>query len=85
MTSPSERLRELGITLPTVAAPAGSYVPARRTGSLVFTAGQIPFVDDQRTALKTAAVIVEAEPDLVASRRFAIGELRGKSAPHDHQ
>ncbi|MBA3906054.1 MAG: RidA family protein [Pseudonocardiales bacterium] len=45
MAPPSTRLNELGITLPAVAAPAGSYVPARRSGSLVFTAGQVPFVD----------------------------------------
>ncbi|MBC8092767.1 MAG: RidA family protein, partial [Pseudonocardia sp.] len=41
----TERLRELGIELPEVAAPAGAYVPARRSGNLVFTAGQVPFVD----------------------------------------
>ena len=35
------RLAELGIALPEVAAPAGAYVPAVRTGSLVYTAGQI--------------------------------------------
>jgi enamine deaminase RidA (YjgF/YER057c/UK114 family) len=45
MASPSARLVELGIALPAVATPAGSYVPARRSGSLVFTAGQVPFVD----------------------------------------
>jgi len=41
----SDRLRELDVTLPGVAAPAGAYVPAVRSGSLVFTAGQLPFVD----------------------------------------
>ena len=45
MPSPGERLRELGLTLPTVAAPAGAYLPARRSGTRVFTAGQLPFVD----------------------------------------
>ena len=45
MASPRDRLRELGLTLPTVAVPAGAYIPARRSGSLVFTAGQVPFVD----------------------------------------
>ena len=45
MTGARSRLAELGMALPAVAAPAGSYVPARRTGSLVFTAGQVPFVD----------------------------------------
>jgi enamine deaminase RidA (YjgF/YER057c/UK114 family) len=39
------RLAELGIELPSVPAPAGAYVPAVRTGSLVYTAGQVPFVD----------------------------------------
>ena len=39
------RLAELGIRLPAVAAPVASYVPAVRSGSLVFTSGQLPFVD----------------------------------------
>ncbi|AZZ57554.1 LysR family transcriptional regulator [Rathayibacter iranicus] len=41
----AERLAELGVELPAVAAPAGAYVPAVVNGSLVYTAGQIPFVD----------------------------------------
>ncbi|MFJ2354502.1 RidA family protein [Frigoribacterium sp. NPDC087798] len=45
MTTVDERLAELGLVLPPVAAPEGSYVPALRTGSLVYTAGQLPFVD----------------------------------------
>ncbi|NLT30737.1 MAG: RidA family protein [Propionibacterium sp.] len=44
MSSPSERLRELGLTLPPVAAPVAAYVPAVRTGNLVYTSGQLPFV-----------------------------------------
>jgi len=39
----AERLADLGLELPAVAAPAGAYVPAVRSGSLVFTAGQLPF------------------------------------------
>lgn len=41
----ADRLAELGLTLPPVAAPAGAYVPAVVAGSLVHTAGQLPFVD----------------------------------------
>lgn len=41
----AERLAELGVKLPAVAVPAGAYVPAVVNGSLVYTAGQIPFVD----------------------------------------
>jgi enamine deaminase RidA (YjgF/YER057c/UK114 family) len=40
----SARLKELGIELPAVAAPVAAYVPAVRTGSLVYTSGQLPFV-----------------------------------------
>ena len=39
------RLTELGITLPAVAAPVAAYVPAVRSGSQVWTSGQLPFVD----------------------------------------
>ncbi|MGJ3508091.1 RidA family protein [Enemella sp. A6] len=44
MSAPSERLRGLGLTLPPVAAPVADYVPAVRTGNLVYTSGQLPFV-----------------------------------------
>ncbi|GGM65683.1 LysR family transcriptional regulator [Longimycelium tulufanense] len=40
-----QRLSELGIELPPVAAPVAAYVPAMRSGSLVFTSGQLPFVN----------------------------------------
>jgi enamine deaminase RidA (YjgF/YER057c/UK114 family) len=36
-----ERLRELGISLPPPRAPLANYVPARRVGNLVYTAGQV--------------------------------------------
>jgi enamine deaminase RidA (YjgF/YER057c/UK114 family) len=39
------KLAELGLTLPVTAAPVAAYVPAVRTGNLVFTAGQLPLVD----------------------------------------
>jgi enamine deaminase RidA (YjgF/YER057c/UK114 family) len=40
-----EKLAELGLTLPVAAAPVAAYVPAVKTGNLVFTAGQLPLVD----------------------------------------
>jgi enamine deaminase RidA (YjgF/YER057c/UK114 family) len=42
-----DRLKELGYELPSVPNPAGSYVPATSTGSLLFTAGQLPFKQGQ--------------------------------------
>jgi enamine deaminase RidA (YjgF/YER057c/UK114 family) len=41
----ADRLAELGLTLPPVAAPVAAYVPAVVDGSLVWTSGQLPFVD----------------------------------------
>jgi enamine deaminase RidA (YjgF/YER057c/UK114 family) len=38
----SERLAELGIELPPVVPPVAAYVPAVRTGNLVYTSGQLP-------------------------------------------
>jgi enamine deaminase RidA (YjgF/YER057c/UK114 family) len=40
--SASARLKELGIELPEVAKPLASYVPAVRSGNLVYTSGQLP-------------------------------------------
>lgn len=51
--TPSERLKELGITLPPVTAPLAAYVPAVAHGGLVWSSGQLPMVDGklQRTGL----------------------------------
>lgn len=46
----SGRLAELGIALPAVAKPVAAYVPAVRSGSFVYTSGQLPFVDGQLAA-----------------------------------
>ena len=40
-----EKLSSLGLTLPTAAVPVAAYVPAVKSGNLVFTAGQLPVVD----------------------------------------
>lgn len=60
----SERLAELGVTLPGVAAPVGAYLPAVRSGSLVYTAGQLPLVDGSLAA--TGKVGAEVSVDVAA-------------------
>ena len=37
-----EKLKELGIELPEAPVPAGNYIPAVKTGNLLFISGQIP-------------------------------------------
>lgn len=48
--SVAARLEELGITLPEVAAPVASYVPAVLDGDHLFTSGQLPFVSGELPA-----------------------------------
>ncbi|GAA3247868.1 RidA family protein [Nonomuraea helvata] len=59
--TPEQKIAELGLTLPEVPAPAGAYVPAVRTGNLVYTSGQVPFVDGklQRTGKVGADLTTE--------------------------
>jgi enamine deaminase RidA (YjgF/YER057c/UK114 family) len=40
-----EKISSLGLSLPTAAAPVAAYVPAVKSGNLVFTAGQLSVVD----------------------------------------
>ncbi len=45
MTDVRAKLAEIGLSLPVAAKPVAAYVPAVRTGNIVFTAGQLPLVD----------------------------------------
>ena len=47
MTDVRAKLAELGLMLPVAAKPVAAYVPAIRTGNLVFTAGQLPLVNGE--------------------------------------
>jgi len=69
------RLAELGIVLPEVPAPAGAYVPALISGSLVFTAGQLPFVAGSLHALGKVGASVTAEDAKGFARVAAINAL----------
>lgn len=61
--SVAERLTELGITVPEVAAPVAAYVPAVVSGAHVFTAGQLPFVDGALPVTGKVGSAVDAETD----------------------
>jgi enamine deaminase RidA (YjgF/YER057c/UK114 family) len=75
----SARLAELGIELPGVAAPLAAYVPAVRSGSFVYTSGQLPFVDGKLAA--TGKVGAEVSPE--EAQAFArISALNALAAVH---
>ena len=61
MSAAEDRLAAIGLVLPEVAAPAGAYVPAVRSGSYVFTAGQVPLVDGKLGV--TGKVGAEVSPE----------------------
>jgi len=72
-----QKLAELGHALPSVAPPAGSYLPSLISGNLVFTAGQIPLVEGKLAATGK----VGAEVDLETAQQLArICVLNGLAA-----
>ncbi|MFF0476533.1 RidA family protein [Streptomyces sp. NPDC004284] len=70
-----ERLAELGLTLPGASAPKGAYVPAVRSGRLVFIAGQIPLTDGELTATGRVGAEVSPESAKELSRQCALAAL----------
>jgi enamine deaminase RidA (YjgF/YER057c/UK114 family) len=75
----SERLTELGIELPEVAKPVAAYVPAVRSGSFVYTSGQLPFVSGSLAA--TGKVGAELSPE-EAKRQARTCALNALAAVH---
>jgi enamine deaminase RidA (YjgF/YER057c/UK114 family) len=80
VSSPADRLRELGISLPPVPPPAGAYLPARRAGSLVFTAGQLPLVDGRLAATGKVGAEVDVEQARGLARQCAVNALAAVDA-----
>lgn len=73
-------LERLGLTLPPVAAPVAAYVPAVRTGSHVYTSGQLPFVSGQLSAIGKVGAEVSLDEAAAAARWCALNAL---AAVHD--
>jgi len=74
------RLRELGLELPAVPAPAGAYVPATRAGHLIFTAGQLPFRDGELYKTGKVGEGVSPEEAHEAARLCALNGLAAAAA-----
>lgn len=73
--SPLERLEQLGITLPPPIAPLAAYVPARRSGSFVYTSGQLPMVDGALPATGKVGDEVSSEAAAALARIAALNAL----------
>ena len=74
-TGIESRLRTLGITLPTVPGPFGAYVPAKRSGNLVFVAGQLPMKDGKLLASGQVPSRCPVDDAKAAARQCVINAL----------
>ncbi len=69
------RLRELGIALPVVPAPAGNFVHAVRTGNLIFLTGHVPFRPDGTIVQGKLGKDLDLEQGREAARLSALGMI----------
>lgn len=72
---PSERLADMGLTLPEVVPPLAAYVPATRSGDLVFTAGQVPLRDGALLRIGKVGADVSPEDAYDCARQCALNAL----------
>jgi enamine deaminase RidA (YjgF/YER057c/UK114 family) len=73
--SVSARLRQLGIELPEVVKPLASYVPAVRSGNLVYTAGQLPMQAGKLAGTGKVGADVTVERGKALARMCALNGL----------
>ena len=73
--SASARLAELGIELPEVVAPLAAYVPAVRTGDLVYTSGQLPMIAGELVRTGKVGGAVSPEDARALARVCALNAL----------
>ena len=75
MTDVRARLAELGVELPSVVPPVGAYVPAVRSGDLVFTSGQLPMVEGALPSVGKVGALVTPEQAKELARTCALNAL----------
>jgi enamine deaminase RidA (YjgF/YER057c/UK114 family) len=73
--TPEEKLAELGLSVPAVAAPVAAYVPAVRSGNHVFTSGQLPMRDGQLMATGKVGGEVGQEDAVECARQCGLNAL----------
>ena len=80
MTHPEERLAELGLTVPDVAKPVAAYVPALRTGSYVYTSGQLPMRDGELMASGKVGDEVSHEEAVACAQQCGLNAIAAVKA-----
>ena len=80
MSAVEDRLAELGLTVPDVAPPVASYVPAVRTGSYVYTSGQVPMRSGELMAVGKVGDSVSAEDAAACAQQCALNAIAAVKA-----
>ena len=78
-----EKISSLGLSLPTAAAPVAAYVPAVKSGNLVFTAGQLPVVDGKLLKEGKVGIDITAEEAKELAQLCALNALAAISLVAD--
>ena len=83
MSTPEERLADLGLSVPEVAKPVAAYVPALRSGNHVYTSGQLPMRDGQLMLTGKVGGEVTQEEAVECARQCALNALAAVRAEVD--
>jgi enamine deaminase RidA (YjgF/YER057c/UK114 family) len=75
MSTPEERLAELGLTVPEVPKPVASYIPAVRSGDHVYTSGQLPMTQGQLLLTGKVGGEVSLEDATACARQCALNAI----------
>ena len=75
MSTPEERLAELGLAVPEVPKPVAVYVPAVRSGQQVFTSGQLPMRAGELMATGKVGAEVTAEEAYACAQQCALNAI----------
>lgn len=78
--SVDDRLKALGISLPTPAAPVAAYIPTKRAGSLLFVSGQVPLREGKLIAMGRVPSQVSLETARECARQCVLNGLAAARA-----
>jgi enamine deaminase RidA (YjgF/YER057c/UK114 family) len=80
VSTPEERLSELGLSVPEVAKPVAAYVPAVRSGDYVYTSGQLPLRSGQLISTGKVGNEVSVDQAVECAQQCALNGLAAVKA-----
>lgn len=71
----NNRIKDLGLSLPTPPKPVAAYIPFVRTGNLIYVSGQVPFLDGKLTCTGAVPSSVSVDQARAAARQCVLNGL----------